>query len=88
VVQIRIRSLAIFIVLTDRIVIKAHQEKGQTEVIGVELCYTRVKCVWSECGQVVRHSQSSRHLGIGSSQVQPKEGCATDTIVRGELLTQ
>ena len=50
VVQIKLRAVAIAIVLTDRIAIKAHKKKGQTEVIRVELCYTRVKCVWSECG--------------------------------------
>ena len=53
-----------------------------------ELYCTSVKCVWSECGQVVRHSESSRHLGIGSPQVEPKEGCVTDTFVRDELLTR
>ena len=35
VAQIKLRSLAILIVLTDRIAIKAHQKKGQTEVIRV-----------------------------------------------------
>jgi len=36
-VQIKLRSIAIFIVLTDRFLIKAHLKKGQTEVIRVRV---------------------------------------------------
>ena len=64
VVQIKLRSLAIAIVLTDRLGINARREKGQTEVIGVWVVLYKRECVWSECGQVVRHSEASRHLGI------------------------
>ena len=63
VAQIKLRSLAIAIVLTDRLGINA-QKKGQTEVIGVGVVLYKRVCVWSECGQVVRHSEASRHLGI------------------------
>ena len=64
VVQIKLRPIAFLIVLTDRIGIKAHQKKGQTEVIRVELCYTRVKCVWSECGPV-----SYTHLTLPTKRI-------------------
>ena len=72
-VQIKLRSLAFLIVLTDRIEIKAHYKKGQTEVIRVRVVLYKSECVWSERGQVVRHSAVNRHLGIGSTQVVPAE---------------
>ena len=37
VVQIKLRPLAFLIVLTDRLEIKAHMKKGQTEVIRVRV---------------------------------------------------
>ena len=85
VVQIKLRPLAFLIVLTDRIGIKAHQKKGQTEVLRVELCYTRVyECGVSVAGWSVALSQSA--FGDWQYQVEPKGEVVFDAIVQTKPL--